>query len=44
MIELFIEVTDQLFWQGYTEQLSKEQPERFSLELNDFLDNYNSYE
>jgi len=44
MIKIFIEVTDQLFWQGYTEQLSKEHPERFSLELNDFLDNYNSYE
>lgn len=44
MIDLFIEVTDQLFWQGYTEQLSKDDPQRFSVELNDFLNNYNSYE
>jgi hypothetical protein len=44
MIDLFIEVTDQLFWQGYTEQLSKDDPQRFSMELNDFLNNYNSYE
>ena len=44
MIDLFIEVTDQLFWQGYTEQLSKDDPQRFSMELNDFLNNYHSYE
>ena len=44
MIDLFIEVTDQLFWQGYTEQLSKDDPQRFSMELNDFLNNYISYE
>ncbi|MFD2164528.1 hypothetical protein ACFSJU_19135 [Paradesertivirga mongoliensis] len=44
MIDLFMEVTDQLFWQGYTEQLSKDDPNRFSMELNDFLNNYNSYE
>lgn len=36
MIEIFIEVTDQNFWQGYTEQLSGENPERFLIELNDF--------
>lgn len=41
MIEIFIEVTDQLFWQGYTEQLSKENPEQFSIEFNDFLIAYN---
>lgn len=41
MIEVFIEVTDQLFWQGYTEQLSKENPERFMIELNEFLNTYN---
>lgn len=44
MIDLFIEVTDQLFWQGYTEQLSKDDPQRFRMELNDFLNNYISYE
>ena len=40
MIDLFIEVTDLLFWHGYTEQLSKDDPQRFSIELNDFLNNY----
>jgi len=41
MIEIFIEVTDQLFWRGYTEQLSKENPEQFLIELKDFLTTYN---
>jgi len=40
MIELFIELTDQLFWQGYAEQLSKNNPENFTMEFNDFLDTY----
>ncbi|WP_262696803.1 hypothetical protein [Pelobium manganitolerans] len=41
MIEIFIEVTDQLFWQGYAEQLSIENPAKFSSEFNDFLNLYN---
>lgn len=42
MIEVFIEVTDQLFWQGYTEQLAKENPQVFIMEFNDFLNTYSN--
>lgn len=40
MIELFIELTNQLFWEGYAEQLAGENPALFQLEFKDFLDNY----
>ncbi|WP_276347935.1 hypothetical protein [Daejeonella sp. JGW-45] len=40
MIELFIEITDLVFWEGYTEQLSREYPERFSIDFNEFLNTY----
>ena len=40
MYEQFIELTDQLFWEGYAEQLAHDNPARFQLELNDFLNNY----
>lgn len=40
MIEVFIEVTDQIFWEGYTEQLSEHDPERFLIEFNEFLNQY----
>lgn len=36
MIELFIELTDQLFWEGYVEQLAKENPALFQSEFKDF--------
>ena len=39
-IELFIEIMDGLFWEGYAEQLSKENPKAFKSELNQFLNNY----
>ncbi len=42
MIELFIELTDQIFWDGYAQQLAGENPALFQQELNDFLDNYNN--
>lgn len=42
MIEVFIEVTDQLFWEGYTEQLAKENPMVFNMEFNDFLNTYSN--
>lgn len=41
MIDLFIELTDQLFWEGYAEQLAKENPALFQSEFKDFLNNYN---
>jgi len=40
MYEQFIELTNQIFWEGYAEQLAQENPERFRLELNDFLNTY----
>lgn len=36
MYEQFIEYTDQIFWEGYAEQLAKEDPQRFRLEYMDF--------
>ncbi|WP_262892789.1 hypothetical protein [Mucilaginibacter pankratovii] len=40
MYELFIELTDQLFYEGYAEQLAKENPQAFRFEFNEFLNNY----
>ncbi|GAB2977424.1 hypothetical protein GCM10027049_10670 [Mucilaginibacter puniceus] len=37
MLELFIELTNQIFWDGYAQQLAIENPVRFQLELNDFI-------
>jgi len=41
MIELFIELTDQIFWEGYAEQLAGENPAIFQQELNEFMNSYN---
>jgi len=40
MLQLFIEFTDQLFWEGYAEQLAKDNPALFQLELADFRNCY----
>ncbi len=40
MVEQFIELTNQIFWEGYAETLAQDNPERFQLELNEFLNNY----
>jgi len=40
MYEQFIELTNQLFWEGYAEQLAQENPARFQFELNDFMNTY----
>ncbi len=42
MYELFIEITDQLFWEGYAEQLAAENPAQFQLEFNEFVNTYES--
>jgi hypothetical protein len=42
MYELFIELTDQLFYEGYAEQLAQENPEMFQIEFNEFLNNYSN--
>jgi hypothetical protein len=40
MYDLFIELTDQLFWKGYAERLAKDNPAAFQFEYNDFLNTY----
>ena len=40
MVELFHELMDALFWEGYACQLAEEDPERYTFELNQFLDTY----
>ncbi|WP_295769199.1 hypothetical protein [uncultured Mucilaginibacter sp.] len=40
MYEQFKELTDQIFWEGYAESLAKENPARFQMELNEFLNAY----
>ncbi len=40
MYEQFIELTDQIFWEGYAEQLAKENPARFQQELTEFMNLY----
>jgi hypothetical protein len=40
MYEQFIELTNQIFWEGYAEQLAQENPIRFQFELNDFINTY----
>jgi len=41
MYELFIELTNQIFWDGYAEQMAKENPLGFQLELAEFANTYN---
>lgn len=43
MYELFVELTDQLFYEGYAEQLAQTDPQALQTEFNDFLNAY-SYE
>jgi hypothetical protein len=42
MLELFIELTNQIFWDGYANQLAIENPVVFQFEFNDFLNSYNN--
>jgi hypothetical protein len=41
MYELFIELTNQIFWDGYAEQLAIVNPAEFWFEYNEFLNAYN---
>ena len=41
MIQLFIELTNQIFWEGYAEQLAANNPAVFQMELADFMNAYN---
>ena len=40
MIEIFIELTNQIFWEGYAEQLAKYNPAQFQMELAEFQNCY----
>jgi len=42
MIEIFVELTNQIFWEGYAEQLATDNPAAFKRELADFMNSYNS--
>ena len=42
MLELFIEITNQLYWEGYAQQLAAERPARYQYELAEFINFYNA--
>jgi len=42
MYQLFIELTNQIFWEGYAEQLARDNPAAFQIELADFMNSYHS--
>lgn len=42
MYQLFIELTNQIFWESYAEQLAKDYPAAFNTMLADFINSYNS--
>jgi hypothetical protein len=42
MLEIFIELTNQIFWDGYAQQLATDNPAIFQLEFNEFLNTYNN--
>jgi hypothetical protein len=42
MLEIFIELTNQIFWPGYAEQLAIDNPAGFQMELAEFINCYNS--
>jgi hypothetical protein len=41
MYELFIELTNQIFWEGYAEQLAQDNPAEFQLSFDEFINAYN---
>jgi hypothetical protein len=41
ILEIFIELTNQIFWEGYAEQLAKDNPAAFQMELTEFMKAYN---
>ena len=42
MLELFIELTNQIFGDGYAKQLAIENPEAFQIEFTEFINSYNN--
>jgi len=41
MYETFIEFLNQIYWDGYAEQLARENPEAFRIEYTEFFNAYN---
>jgi hypothetical protein len=41
MYELFIELLNQIFWEGYAEQLAQTNPAGFQFEYAEFMNSYN---
>lgn len=41
MYEFFIELLNQIFWEGYAEQMAKDSPAAFQYEFNEFANSYN---
>jgi hypothetical protein len=42
ILEIFIELTNQIFWDGYAEQLAKNDPAAFQTALAEFINYYNT--
>lgn len=42
MIEIFLELTDQIYWPGYAKELAKSNPALFQFEFLEFLNSYNT--
>jgi len=42
MLELFIELTNQIFWKGYAQELANSNPALFQFEYNEFINTYNN--
>lgn len=40
MYEIFIELMNQIFWEGYAEQMAHDNPAEFLFEFNEFLNAY----
>lgn len=40
MLEIFIELTNQIYWVGYAQELAKDNPSFFQFEFNEFLNTY----
>lgn len=40
LIELFIELNDQIYFEGYTSSMAMEDPAKYEFELAEFMSNY----
>lgn len=40
MLEAFVDLMDNLFWDGYADQLAKENPELYAFEYNEFVNTH----